>query len=243
MKLIKLDAIDSTNDFLKGLAQNQHIENYTVVTAKTQTKGKGQHGTQWHDEYNKNLITSILIKETLTTIEGIFVLNIAVTLGILAALQKNKIPSLSVKWPNDIMSDNKKIAGILIENLIQENGKIQSIIGIGLNVNQTEFNNLPKASSLKGITRMEYDIQDIVIQIVEEIKKKVALISDNKSEILWEEYQQNLFKKGIPVVLENQKGLKFMGIIQGVNRNGKLQVLLEDDSIQEYGIKEVSLIF
>lgn len=243
MRIIKLDAIDSTNDFLKGLTQNQRIENYTIVTAKTQTKGKGQHGSKWHDEYNKNLITSILIKETLTTIEGIFVLNIAVTLGILSALQKNNIPSLSVKWPNDIMSENKKIAGILIENLIQENGKIQSIIGIGLNVNQTEFDDLPKASSLKSITDIEYDIEELVIQIVAEIKKKVALISDNNSEILWKEYQQNLFKKGIPVVLENQKGVKFMGIIQEVNRNGKLEVLLEDDSIQAYGIKEVSLIY
>ncbi|HKX87150.1 MAG TPA: biotin--[acetyl-CoA-carboxylase] ligase [Flavobacterium sp.] len=243
MKLIKLDAIDSTNDFLKGLAQNQTLENYTVVTAKSQTKGKGQHGAIWQTEEDKNLITSILIKETLSTIEGVFELNISVALGIIEALKKFKIPSISIKWPNDIMSENKKIAGILIENSIKSDGKIESIVGIGLNVNQTNFDNLPKASSLKGVTNVEYDIDTILEIIVLEIQKKIELIIQNQSLLLWQDYEKNLFKKGIPMAFEEQNGHKFMGIIQGVTKTGKLEIQLEDDSKRQFSIKEVRLLF
>ena len=243
MKLIKLDAIDSTNDFLKGLTQNQALENYTVVTAKSQTKGKGQHGEKWQTESSKNLITSILIKNTLSNIEGVFELNIAIALGITEALKKFEIPSVSVKWPNDIMSENKKIAGILIENSIKSNGSIESIVGIGLNVNQTNFDNLPRASSLKNITNTEYNTDEILEILVMEIQKKVNLIVENQASLLWKQYEENLFKSGIPMAFEEQNGNKFMGIIQGVTKIGKLKIALEDSTIRYFGIKEIRLLF
>ena len=243
MKLIKLDAIDSTNDFLKDLSHAQTLENFTVVTAGSQTKGKGQHGAKWHTEKDKNLITSILIKEILNNIEGIFELNIAVALGITEALKKLKIPSVCIKWPNDIMAENKKIAGILIENSIKNNGQIESVVGIGLNVNQVQFENLPKATSLKSITNTDYDIFEILESIVNEIQEKLKYISENQTDRLWSEYDQNLFKKGTPTAFEDRNGKKFMGIIQGVTKTGKLAVLLEDDSTEEYGIKEIRLLF
>ncbi|MCL9805547.1 biotin--[acetyl-CoA-carboxylase] ligase [Flavobacterium amniphilum] len=243
MKLIKLDAIDSTNDFLKDLAHNQSLENFTVVTARSQTKGRGQHGAKWHTEEGKNLITSILIKETLHNIEGVFQLNIAVALGITEALKKIKIPSVCIKWPNDIMAENRKIAGILIENSIKGNSQIESIVGIGLNINQVNFENLPKAASLKSITNTDYDTLEILESIVNEIQGKIKLITQNQTDRLWTEYDQNLFKKGIPTAFEDENGNKFMGIIQGVTKIGKLAVLLEDDSVKEYGIKEIRLLF
>ena len=243
MKLIKLNAIDSTNDFLKDLSHNQTLENFTVVTARAQTKGKGQHGAKWHTEEGKNLITSILIKNTLTNIEGVFQLNIAVALGMSEALKKLKIPSICIKWPNDIMADNKKIAGILIENSIKGNGQIESIVGIGLNVNQVLFENLPKATSLKCITNSDYDTFEVLESIVNEIQAKIKFITENRTEKLWSEYDQNLFKKGIPMAFEGENENKFMGIIQGVSQIGKLKVLLEDGSIRHFGIKEIRLLF
>jgi BirA family transcriptional regulator, biotin operon repressor / biotin---[acetyl-CoA-carboxylase] ligase len=243
MNFIKLNAIDSTNDFLKALASNQKVENFTIVTAKSQWKGRGQMGTQWQTEESKNLITSILIKKTISNTELIFVLNIAVAISIIEALKNFKIPDLSIKWPNDIMSGNKKIAGILIENNIKESGKIQSIVGIGLNVNQTNFSNLPKASSLKVITGADYDIEEILFKIIDEIKLNIVTIKSENSEMLWQKYHNLLFKIGKPVVFENANQEKFMGIIQKVNKNGQLDVMLEDDSIQSFGIKEVSMIY
>lgn len=240
--IIKLDAIDSTNDFLKELIQKQEVDNFTVVTAKKQTKGKGQMGAQWHTEDSKNLITSILIKETLPNIDAIFELNIATALAIVHTLKKLDIPDLSIKWPNDIMSGNKKIAGILIENVFQEHGTIVSVIGIGLNVNQTDFTLLPKASSLKNITGKDWDIETILLQIVSELEALCKDIKTKNSTNLWQHYHNWLYKIGKPVAFENASQGKFMGIIQKVQPNGLLEVLLENDTTQTYGIKEIAML-
>ena len=141
MKLIKLDATDSTNEFLKGLSSNQILENFTVVTAENQTKGKGQMGSVWDSEPSKNLIMSVLINGFVTDINQIFDINIVVSVSVIQVLEDLNIPELSIKWPNDIMSYNKKIGGILIENSIKSDGSINSIAGLGLNLNQVNFEN------------------------------------------------------------------------------------------------------
>ena len=243
MKLIKLDAIDSTNDFLKRLSVEQVLENYTVVTAEKQTHGKGQMGAKWDSEKGKNLMFSVLIYKVLNNISEIFDLNIVVALSIINSLEKNNIPNLSIKWPNDIMSDNKKVAGILIENTIKNNGEITSIIGIGLNVNQINFDNLPKASSMAVISKKEFDKETILNQLIDCLKLNCDLLQNKSASKLWDSYNHNLFKKGIPMAFSLPDGIQFMGIIQGVNSSGKLEVKLENDAIENYGIKEIQLLY
>src|SRR3954467_14213148 len=101
MKLIKLDAIDSTNDFLKALASQDELDNFTVVTAENQTKGKGQMGSKWQSESGKNLIMSALVKDFLYDNEQFFNLSIIVSLAVIETLNSLDIPDLSIKWPND----------------------------------------------------------------------------------------------------------------------------------------------
>jgi BirA family biotin operon repressor/biotin-[acetyl-CoA-carboxylase] ligase len=242
MKLIKLDAIDSTNDFLKGLASKQDLENFTVVTAESQSKGKGQMGAVWTSEKSKNLIMSVLVKDVLCNIDSIFNLNIAVSLAVITVLEKYQIPKLSIKWPNDIMSDSKKIGGILIENSIKSDGSIFSIVGLGLNVNQTNFENLPKASSLACVSATSFNISKLVQEIVSEMIEKTNNWPDTNS-FHAKLYTQYLFKKEIPTAFNLPNGTPFMGLIQGVSGIGKLQVLLEDDSIQEFDIKEIQMLY
>ena len=243
MKLIKLDAIDSTNDFLKRLSVEQSLENFTVVTAESQTRGKGQMGAKWDSETGKNLMISVLVNNVLNTISEIFDLNVAVALSIFTTLEKNNIPNLSIKWPNDILSDNKKVAGILIENTIKNNGEITSIIGIGLNVNQINFDNLPKASSMAVISKKEFDKETILNQLIDCLKLNCDLLQNKSASQLWNSYNNNLFKKGIPMAFSLPDGIQFMGIIQGVNSSGKLEVKLENDAIENYGIKEIQLLY
>ena len=243
MKLIKLDAIDSTNDFLKGLSQKEKLENYTVVTAKSQTKGRGQMGSNWDSEDNKNLTISILIKKTVFKINEIFNLNILIAVSIIQVLNDLKISNLNIKWPNDIMAENKKIAGILIENTIKENGKIESIVGIGMNVNQTNFDNLPKASSLKNIIHQDFDIDTLLENIVFKIENNIEKLKNNDIDSFWNEYENYLFKKGKPTLFEDTNQQRFMGIINGVTRNGQLEILLEDDSVKCFGVKEITMIY
>ncbi|WP_269240215.1 biotin--[acetyl-CoA-carboxylase] ligase [Flavobacterium limnophilum] len=242
MKLIKLDAIDSTNEFLKGLSSNQTIENFTVVTAESQTKGKGQMGAKWVSESGKNLIMSVLVKGFLLGNNQLFDINIATAVSVIQALETFNIPELSIKWPNDIMSYNKKIGGILIENSLKSNGTITSIVGLGLNVNQTNFEHLPKASSLAAICSIAFDKEELLFKIVEKLEENIQFWHQNK-QALWEDFTNKLFKKGIPMPFANANQQNFMGIIQGVNLIGKLQILLEDDSVSEFDIKEVQMLY
>ena len=242
MKVIKLDAIDSTNEFLKGLSKKQELESFTVVSAERQTKGKGQMGALWSSEAGKNLVMSVLVKDFLSGIDQLFNLNIVFSLAVIEVLESINIPNLSVKWPNDIMSYNKKIGGILIENSIKSDGTIISIVGLGLNVNQIDFENLPKASSLALICSTTFDKEEILFKIVEKLDWNIQSWNQN-SDSLWSEYINKLFKKGIPMPFSDINKNHFMGIIQGVSAIGKLQIMLENGSISEFDIKEIQLLY
>ena len=242
MKLIKLDAIDSTNEFLKGLSNKQEQENFTVVTAESQTKGKGQMGAIWTSEPGKNLIMSVLVKGFLPDICHIYNLNIVVSLAVIEVLESFNIPDLSIKWPNDIMSYNKKIGGILIENSIKSDGSIVSIVGLGLNVNQTDFVNLPKASSLAAVCNKQFDKEELLFSIMDNIEKRIKSW-EQYADSSWSDYTGKLFKKGIPMPFSDANNQNFMGIIQGISPTGKLEILLEDDSISQFDIKEVQMLY
>lgn len=242
MKLIKLDAIDSTNDFLKGISSLPETVTFTVVTAEMQTKGKGQMGQKWESEPGRNLIMSVLLKDVFNDINELFHLNIVFSLAVIDALKSYRVPELSIKWPNDIMSYNKKIGGILIENSIKSDGSIESIIGLGLNVNQTSFIDLPKATSLSLVCEVEFDRELLLQLIVDTFKQKIVYWKENEIQF-WKDYTNLLFKKGIPMPFADENESHFMGIIQGVSDIGKLQVLLEDDSVAEFDIKEIQMLY
>ncbi|QSW89668.1 biotin--[acetyl-CoA-carboxylase] ligase [Flavobacterium endoglycinae] len=242
MRLIKLDAIDSTNDFLKSLSSHDEPENFTVVTAENQTKGKGQMGEKWSSEAGKNLIMSVLVKDFLFDNEKVFDLSIVVSLAVTEVLKSLNIPDICIKWPNDILSYNKKLAGILIENTIKSDGRILSVIGIGMNVNQTDYSELPNASSLAVISGKTFNKETLAVLIVEKLQEKIKLW-ETSAESFRNDYFNSLFKKGVPMPFRNQNDENFMGIIQGVSRIGKLQVLLEDDSVAEFEIKEVKMLY
>ena len=203
MNIIKLDAIDSTNNYLKKIILNEDINDYTVVTAKFQTQGKGQLGTEWESEHSKNLICSVYKKEINIKVQDQFVISALVSLALIKTLRKVNLSNMHIKWPNDIMSDNKKICGILIENIVKQNHIKDTVIGIGLNVNQTIFNNLPNAASIKNLIGTTCSIDEI---------------------------------------LKNSKGEIFSGYIKGVSRLGKLNVMLEDNLVESYDLKEISML-
>lgn len=242
MKLIKLNTIDSTNSFLKELAQNSTLENYTVVVTKAQNKGRGQQANYWISEPHKNLTISIYIKGLNLNINIQKYLNFTISLAIFDVLSTNQIPKISIKWPNDILSANKKICGILIENNIIKNHIDSSIIGIGLNVNQLKFPDfLKKATSLKKITNVDYDLNLLLLEIIDKVKNRIQVLLAKEYDALENDYLNVLYKKNTPTMFKNSNGILFMGIITGVSSAGNLEVKLEDETIKEFGIKEISL--
>lgn len=241
MTIIKLDAIGSTNDFLKELSNKQHLENFTVVTAENQTGGKGQMGSVWYSEKGKNLIMSVLIKDFILNSNQIFNINIVVSVAVIQALATLNVPYLSIKWPNDIMSDHFKIGGILIENSFKSDGSIYSIVGLGLNVSQTNFDHLPKASSLALVCAFDFDKPQLLLAIVENIRCNIKMWTSDSD--LWSKYTQLLFKKNVPMNFEDNKHQKFIGIIKGVSADGRLKVAMQDGLEIDYNVKEIEMLY
>ena len=242
MNIIKLDAIDSTNNYLKKIILNEGINDYTVVTAKFQTQGKGQLGTEWESEHSKNLICSVYKKEINIKVQDQFVISALVSLALIKTLRKVNLSNMHIKWPNDIMSDNKKICGILIENIVKENYIKDTVIGIGLNVNQTIFNNLPNAASIKNLIGTTCSIDEILKDLVKNIKYYFNELDKSSINSIFEKYEDALFRINKPSTFKNSKGEVFSGYIKGVSRSGKLNVMLEDNLVESYDLKEISML-
>ncbi|WP_044403292.1 biotin--[acetyl-CoA-carboxylase] ligase [Lacinutrix sp. Hel_I_90] len=241
MRIIKLDAIDSTNTFLKEISSADALEDYTVVIAKAQTKGKGRMGNEWNSKSSKNLTFSVFKHLHGVSFERQFYLSIVTALAITKTLEAYNISKLFVKWPNDILSADKKIAGILIENVIKQNKLAHSIIGIGLNVNQIEFEHLPRASSLKKISGKTFDLDEVLQHLLINLKYYFSLLESGEIEMLKHTYEAQLFRKNKPSTFENVEGELFSGFIQGISNTGNLIVLLEDAIIKEFSLNEIKL--
>lgn len=238
MRFVKLDAIDSTNDFLKELVRSGSVENYTVVTARSQTRGKGQMGAEWISEAGKNLTMSMLVADADAAVASIFKRNAAVAIAITDVLHGVNIPAVSVKWPNDIMSGNKKIGGILIENSFKTNGGIEAIVGIGLNVNQTDFAGLPQASSLYLVSGRTSDPDQLAAAIATAVRNRLGQL-----EQAWHKYLDLLFRKNLPTAFRDAQGSEFMGLVNTVTSDGRLEIQLEDQSVRTFGIKEIRMLY
>ncbi len=243
MNIIKLDATDSTNDYLKQLCANKSVDNLTVVVAKNQTKGKGQMGAIWNSEIGKNLTFSILIKNNFFIPVQIFDLNVLITTSIFVFLEDLNVPDLAIKWPNDILSGNQKICGILIENSFKADKSIESLVGIGLNVNQSDFENLPKATSLSKVMKQEYDLDILLGKLVEKIELNYKKSVDNNFKIYWNFYRQHLFCKNTIMKFETPNGVTFSGKIIGVNKKGLLEVFNQENKVKTFNIKEIQLLY
>jgi BirA family biotin operon repressor/biotin-[acetyl-CoA-carboxylase] ligase len=171
-----------------------------------------------------------------------FYISMAISLAILKALKSLYIPDLHIKWPNDILSADKKICGILIENVIK-NKLNSTIIGIGVNVNQTKFKNLPKASSLKNITGVHYNLDEILHGIIKYTKYYSSILQNEEYDAVKSEYENSLFRKDKPSTFKDANNDLFSGIIKGVTKYGKLQVLLEDGIVKKYDLKEITILY
>ncbi|WP_129656092.1 biotin--[acetyl-CoA-carboxylase] ligase [Flagellimonas olearia] len=242
-RIIKLDATDSTNQYLKDLLQTKNATDFTVVVAKKQLKGRGQMGATWQSEGGKNLTFSVLKGFDSFSSERQFNLNIAVSLAVCDVLNVMDLPNVRVKWPNDILSGSSKICGILIENILKGQGIQQSIIGIGLNVNQTSFDNLGKVASMHTISGRFFDLDELLHLILESMQGRLSDIENKTIAELLPEYEQHLFRKDKPSTFSNGQGERFMGFIRGVSETGKLVLELEDHIFKEYDLKEVTLLY
>ena len=180
MKIIKLDAIDSTNSYLKKLLNKESLDDLTVVVSKHQTQGRGRNGSVWSNKPSLNLAFSIYKRFRNLETNKKFMLNVIASVSVYETLKKYNLCDLSIKWPNDIMTGNKKISGILIENNIRGNKIKYSVIGIGININQSEFKSLPNATSVFIETGKINSVETIAQEL-----QKILKNLQNKRNILF----------------------------------------------------------
>lgn len=243
MEIIKLNATNSTNTYLKNLLKEKQVKDLSCIWALSQTQGRGQQGAKWISEPGKNLTFSVLKKFENLPSEYHFLLNMEVSLAIFRALKKLYIPDLALKWANDILSSKKKICGILIENTLHKEQISSSIIGIGLNVNQVFFNDLPNVSSLQKIMGHPFDLEEVLLLICQELEISLKSLSPTRFETMLDEYHTYLFRKDKPSTFEYPNGERFMGYIRGVSHNGQLQVEQEDALMSSFSLKEIKLLY
>jgi len=240
MKILKLDAIDSTNSYLKDLIKENDVKNWTVVVAKYQKNGKGQLDNSWFSDRGKNLTFSILVKLDHLKVNHQYYLNYSISIALYNVLKYYIPKKLSVKWPNDILSANHKVSGILIENSIKNDTVKYVIIGIGLNVNQVHFpKDVTNATSLKNVLKKTIDKDELLDKILLEIQYQFVLIKQKKFLEIKQMYENVLYKKAIPSMFIDSDNNTFLGKIIGVGNEGKLQVELENESIREFAFKEI----
>lgn len=243
MHIIKLNAIDSTNSYLRQLSAIEAVKDFTAVMANDQTAGKGQMGRQWRSQPSKNLMVSVFKDVSYIDLEHHFFISMVVSLSILKALKMFQIKNLKVKWPNDILSENKKIGGILIENVVKQSKMNAAIIGFGININQTKFDHLPQASSMRLISGRVYDQEEVLQAILVKLEHYFKLLERKQFDMLKTAYEKCLFRKDKPSTFKDSEEQLFAGYIKGVSNAGNLRVLVEDDIVKEFDLKEITLLY
>lgn len=244
INLIKVSATASTNTLLKEMVRTKSISEASCLWTTNQTHGKGQMGNVWHAQVGLNLTFSIYIPNCKLSQKQPQHLNLISALSITETLKQLKIPELSIKWPNDIMSANKKIGGILIENMYQKNFWAGSIIGIGLNVNQEKLEHLPQANSLKNILKKNISLENLLHDLLYTFEKNWDTYQPKDYNQWKTTYENQLFKRNKVATFQDNLTLNyFNGIIQGITATGELQIKQDNDQLKCYKLKEIKLLY
>ncbi|GHT60010.1 biotin--[acetyl-CoA-carboxylase] ligase [Bacteroidia bacterium] len=237
--ILKIKETDSTNHWLKEQSEKQALDEGTTIVAEFQTAGKGQRGNHWESEAGKNITCSMILYPEFLPLKQHFLLSEAVALGLKDAIEQYIRP-VDIKWPNDIYYQNKKMAGILIENELTGNIIGKSIIGIGLNVNQEQFSAVaPNAVSMKQVLGKEINIDALLEKTITAILFRYNTLKNGNSGLIASDYQDSLYRKSGLHLFADKNG-SFNAEIERVADDGFLHLITDAGEKRCYTFKEVS---
>lgn len=237
LKFIHLDDVESTNNYAAKLLNEKNIKSGTVILADYQSGGKGQRGASWQSEWGKNLLYSLYIEHDNLSYENQRELNFAVALAVKETID-GFVDQVKIKWPNDIYVQDRKIAGILIENQLKGSYIKSSIIGVGLNLNQVEFQYL-NATSLVLETGVETNLMDVASRLSKSLTKECEMIRFHHLD-LERRYLSSLYRLNESGLFRDDSG-QFDGIIRGIDKEGKLIVERKSET-KSYNLKEIIFV-
>ena len=238
MKTFWLETVDSTNS--EALRRLPELADGTVLAAREQTAGRGQRGNTWFTEAGKNLTFSIVLKALPLKAADSVRLNFLTSVAVASFLESHGVDA-AIKWPNDVYVGSRKICGMLIENTLGPGGQLMaSVIGIGINVNQTEFPQLANATSMALCSGKEYELEPALEEFLGVFESWFSRLD---SEELFAAYSARLFRKGVSAPYHDLlTDCRYRGVIQGVEPDGRLHIRDMEGNDLYYRFKEVSYI-
>ncbi|MCA1757525.1 MAG: biotin--[acetyl-CoA-carboxylase] ligase [Bacteroidales bacterium] len=240
-KKIFLERVTSTNDVALEQIKSGKAVHGTVIFAGEQSNGRGQQGNKWISGLNKNLIISIILSPKSLPASSQFIISKIVSVALVNLLSEYT-KGISIKWPNDIYAGNDKIAGILIEHSIKGDKLESSVVGIGLNLNQSTFSgDLPNPVSLGMITGIEYNRETILNKLCRHIDSLYMMVDKGIFNPVDTAYHTHLYRRGTYCDYR-VNGLAIKGRIEGVDQFGRLFLEDEGGAIKAYSFKEIEFI-
>lgn len=238
--LIEHEQLDSTNSYALKVLRDQNVPEGTVIYTPNQTSGRGQVNNVWYSNPAESLTFSLVLHPHFLLATDQFRLNKAVSLALYDYLSE-RVDGVRIKWPNDLLIDGKKVGGILIENQLKGTLMVQSIIGIGINLNQRRFpSELPDATSLYRMTREQYNPRQELQKIFSYLEARYLQIRHSKRD-LRADYFKVLHRNAGWFPYEDERG-PFRAVIVGVEPSGRLILRDQEGQQRPYAFKEVKFL-
>lgn len=229
----------STNDIAMEKIKRKEVSEGSIIITESQIKGKGQRGSHWWSEPGKNLTFSIILRPVFLRPHQQFDLSKIVCLALQEELSVYD-SQIKIKWPNDLFHEKQgKVCGVLIENIINQKCVEHSVVGIGLNVNQTEFP-FPGSSSLQNISGQQIDLNDLFSKLISKMERWYLQLKKGDQRAIHEQYLSHLL--GYREWAMYDDGEVFEGFIQGMNEEGKIIIEKRGGEHVTYGLKEVKFL-
>jgi len=239
---IRLGNVSSTNIIASELVMEKRPAEGTAVLAQYQTSGRGQPGTVWESGEGKNILVSYIFYPRFLLPKDLFRLNRVIALGIYDFVKSVLKKNVFIKWPNDILAGNKKIAGMLIENSVTFSEVNYSIVGIGLNVNQEKFIAYsPAATSLNLMKKKNHDLEKCFVELSRCVETRYLQLKENKLSVIDGDYKNALFRYR-EFALYRKKQTVFKARIIDVMEDGKLVLETEKGKFESYRFKEIAFV-
>lgn len=243
--ILELDTTPSTNTYAINLIKEIQVAEGTVVFTHNQTKGRGQVGNTWQAESGKNLTFSLILHPNFLAIDKQFYLSKITSLAVFGMLTDFLNPSLydiKIKWPNDILVNDRKIAGILIENVLRGNFLQNSVVGVGININQQSFNKVDKqATSLGILLQQDFNLKEMLHSFCKHFEALYLSLKQNNFGKITSNYLNQLYLLNeFATYQANEK--TFVAKIMDVRENGLLVLSTEQSEVLKFNFKEVQLV-
>ena len=240
--IVYLPSCQSTNEEAAHLLSRGNVPEGTIIVTDKQTQGRGQRGNQWEAQAGQNLTFSLVLMPVFLSATEQFWLNMAVSLAVQDALLP-LLPNgrLTIKWPNDVYVDDKKLGGVLIENTLQGYALSHSVVGIGLNVNQISFNVLTATSLLlESPAPVDYSLPGLLTALAGQLEKRYLQLRAGHRDELRATYLQQLYRHQEPHTYIADDQL-FTGTIVDLDITGRLGILTKS-VIRYFAFKEVAFV-